>query len=334
MISEFAPVINIKRKLTDMLKTRQSAALEQHRRKLAAWWSGYDFMPLSRPPVVKPAPQVRHAEAPHHHGPSISARARVSEELWGTGCVTPGPAEFIREVTAWLGLTSEMSMLDIGAGLGGPARAIAETYGIWITAYEAEQELAKFGMELSTQHGMARKVPVNLFDPESIELPKRKYDAVFCKELLYSVENKTRLLHQISDSLKEHGQFFITDYVVAEAAEGSPRIFAWNEAEGRPGYFWTRPHYGAGLNEAKFELRVSEDLTGRYLEFITEGFRELSKKMNALIGAEADPAMQSELRRALAFESQRWAARTEAMQAKDVAVIRFSGNVVVKTKIR
>ncbi len=303
-------------------------------RKFLEWWNGFEIAGTPEPIETKPVLKVKHAEAPRDRGHDIGARARVSEALWGPGCITPGPADFIKEVTAWLGLTSEMSMLDLGAGLGGPARAITEAYGIWVTGFEAEAEIAKIGNELSAIAGLSKKAPVSVFDPETAELPKRKFDAIFSKEALCTVENKTRFLLQIYDSLKPNGQFFITDYLVTDKGIDSPLVVAWNAEEEKPNHFWMKQHYAAGLKEAHFEVRVTEDLTARYLGFITGGFQGLRKNIEALIGAEEDAKKQADLRRALAHESKRWAVRTEAIQAGHIAPTRFSGMVIAKTKIR
>lgn len=326
IIGEFARVMDFKQKMSDMLNAYRPALLDQYKQRYVAWWNGNDFIPSITPLGVKSELAAHHTQAPHHHGPNHGARARVCEAIWGDGCVSPGPVEFIREVTAWLGLGPKMSMLDLGAGLGGPARAINEAYGIWIAGYEAEAEFAK--------EGMTRKAPISVFNPETVDLPKRKFDAVFSKDILYTVENKMRLLNQISKSLKPNGQFLIIDYVITEEANQSPQISAWHQIEGQHSNFWSRKHYASGFKEAHLELRVTEDLTATYMEFVTGGFRGLSKRIDTLIQQEPDPAMQTDLRRALALESQRWAIRAEAIQAGHVTPTRFNGFNLAKSKIR
>lgn len=306
----------------------------EFKRWFADWWNGNDFLRATLNRGTLPGLEARHTEAPRQRGPSLPARARVSEELWGPGNLTPGPAEYIAEHTAMLGLTSEMSMIDLGAGLGGPSRAISTAFGIWITPYEEELELAKVGMEQSTMHGMSRKVPVTHADFASIKWPQRKLDCFFSKETFHQVSDKAPLLAAVELALKLRGQFFIIDYVATTKSKDSSQITAWNEIEDKPSHFWTREEYAAGFAGAKLELRVTEDLTPKYTEFITEGFRGLSKKIDALVEMEKDPAMQSELRRALAYESKRWAIRAEALQSGSIAAMRFSGITNSQPQIR
>ena len=49
-----------------------------------------------------------------------------------------------------------MSILDLGAGLGGPARTLVEKLGLWITGREISAELARAEIDLSIAAGMAK----------------------------------------------------------------------------------------------------------------------------------------------------------------------------------
>ena len=307
--------------------------LQEYRSRFLLWWNGFSGKP-ERQPASGDSVHARTAILPRRKQQEINSRGIVSQALWGVGNLTPGPAGFITDLTARLGLTSEMSMLDLGAGLGGPSRAISEAYGIWVTAYEAVAEYVKAGMEQSVMHGMAKKVPIAQFDSETITLPKRKYDCVFSKEIMHHVEVKERLITEIESALKIGGQFFIMNYVITGKGENSPLVTAWSEADGKQNHFWTKEQYSEAFKAANLDLRVSEDLTERYCEIIAEGFRGLRKNMDDLLATETDATKQAELRRALAFESKRWAVRAEALQGGAIAVVRFSGTTSSQTGIR
>lgn len=302
--------------------------------KFLLWWNGGEAAASQQPPDAAIAPPVKVIAAPRVRKLDISARGTVSQALWGEGNLNPGTPEFITDLSGRLGLTSEMSMLDLGAGLGGPARAISSAYGIWVTAFETALEHVKVGMELSVMHGMGKKVPITQFDPETAVLPKRKFDCIFSKDMLHLVHQKERLLMEIEAALKVGGQFFIIDFIITEQGKLSPRVAEWNSADEQASHFWSKEDYTAAFSKAKLDLRVTEDLTPRYSKMIAEGFQQLKKNMDALLAGEEDADRQSELRRALAFESNRWAVRAEAMQAGDIAVTRFSGLTGMQPQIR
>lgn len=299
-------------------------SMHEWKRLFLLWWTG-GLDPEAELEPVETTGTAHRANVPRRKQQEINARGRVSQALWGEGNLTPGPAEFIMEITARLGLTSEMSMVDLGAGLGGPARAICAAYKIWITAYEAVPEYVKAGMEQSIMHGMGKKAPITQFETETFTLPEHKYDCVFSKEMMHHVQDKVRLLRQIQGSLKDSGQFCFTNYVITDAGKDTSHVTAWNLADGQNSHFWTKEEFQAAFAKAKLDLRVSEDLTARYSEMIAEGFRGLKKNMDNLIAEEPDPEHQSELLHALAFETNRWAVRAEALKSGAMALLRFSG---------
>ncbi len=314
-----------------------SSRVPGFKQKLAAWWHGYDVDAVDEktPESEQDADEPRVVSAPRFKQ-DLTARAAVLQELWGSGCVSPGPAEFMREITAYLGLTAEMSMLDLGAGLGGPSRAISEEYGIWVTAYETREDWVSAGMEQSKMAGMAKKVPIAQFDPETLELPERKFDCVLSKELLHALGGKSRkrLLGEVKRTLKPNGQLLITDYIAAAKSLNDEIIGAWNEDAELESRFWTKDDYEAALAEIGLEVCVTEDISARQVAFISAGFRTLSRRMEELLADEADAEKQSNLRRALAFETRRWAIRSEILQGGDVQLLRLSAINHVEPEIR
>ncbi|MSP43838.1 MAG: class I SAM-dependent methyltransferase [Alphaproteobacteria bacterium] len=298
--------------------------IKNFRRKMLLWWNGgVDFEY-----EISPAEEYQaraQTKSPLRKHQEINARGQVAQALWGEGNLTPGPAAFIQEITHRLGVTQEMSMLDLGAGLGGPARAICEETKVWISAFEVVPEYAKAGKEQSLMHCMGKKVAFTEFYADTVKLPEHKYDCVFSKEIMHHVKDKRRLLHQIQGALKKNGQFFFTNYVITEKGKRSSCVSEWNGADGQESYFWSEEEYKAAFAKCKLDLRVSEDLSAKYCEMIADGFRSLRQHMDALIEEETDPERHSEMLHALAFGTRRWAMRAEALQSGDMALLRFSG---------
>ena len=48
----------------------------------------------------------------------------MTDRLWGEGFTTPGGAEYVINFIQLLDLSEKKSLLNVGAGLGGPARSI------------------------------------------------------------------------------------------------------------------------------------------------------------------------------------------------------------------
>ena len=297
-----------------------------YKNRLLEWWRGEKLPESDANWALHAQPPLRRAEAPHAKKQDIATRLIVSQALWGEGNLSPGPAEFITNMMVLLRLTPEMSMLDLGAGLGGPSRAINEAFGIWITALEWEAEIAAAGMEQSIMHGMGRKVPVTHFDPATTQNQVRKIDCFFSKDALHLIEDKYQILSAVKSAFKARGQFCILDFIVTDKGKDSPHIAAWNEADEHVSHFWTREQYGAAFKKLKLQLRSAEDKTGQYCEMIAEGFRKLTPCMHELVEAETEAERKAGVLRALAFESNRWAVRAEALHSGDIAAFRFGGD--------
>src|SRR5215469_13451931 len=94
--------------------------------RLRAWLGFGDARP-----VAAPRPERAIAADVPEAAPETATLTRltIAQWLWGDGFVMPGDADFVLELVKPFGLTPAMSMLDLSAGLGGPARAIAQAFG-------------------------------------------------------------------------------------------------------------------------------------------------------------------------------------------------------------
>src|SRR5579863_5259195 len=68
-------------------------------------------------------------------------RLTVLQWLHGPGFLIPGDATYVLEIVKPFHLSPAMTMLDLAAGLGGPARAIAEAFNTYVTGYERDSAL-------------------------------------------------------------------------------------------------------------------------------------------------------------------------------------------------
>src|SRR3546814_6096004 len=72
-----------------------------------------------------------------------SMRLEVMQQIWGKGMSGPGDEEYILRLVKPLALNPAHTVIDVGAGLGGATRLIAEKFDIWITGLESDREVAE-----------------------------------------------------------------------------------------------------------------------------------------------------------------------------------------------
>lgn len=249
-------------------------------------------------------------------------RLEVAQFVWGEGYCGPGTPEVIVNLVKPLNLSPKKTMLDLGAGLGGPARTIAKKYGVWITGLEPSPELAGIGMGQSVKAGMARRVSISPYDPETFAAFGQTFDCVFAKETFFRVDNKKRLFKVIEASLKVGGQVLVTDFVLGEPGSlEKEAIRQWivrEPVEPRP---WAIDDLVTALEEASLDVRIAEDMTERYRRLITSGWVLSTDHLRPQVERLRDGGgSRQEFLNCLLDEFELWARRLALLEGGDLKV--------------
>ncbi|HYC13787.1 MAG TPA: methyltransferase domain-containing protein [Stellaceae bacterium] len=207
-------------------------------------------------------------------------RLTIAQWLWGAGFHLPGGTPLILELAKPFALTPAMSMLDVSAGLGGGARAIAEAFGTYVTGLERDPDLARRGMEMSVAQGMQKHAPVEAYDPETLELKAGAFDCIMGRLATHAVRDKERFLRVLSTSLKTRGQLLVTDFVL-EPKAGKPAALAiWERAQARRPELWSFAQYLDCFRGLGLEIRINEETTERHRRLIVSGWSQLLQSVD------------------------------------------------------
>jgi SAM-dependent methyltransferase len=279
--------------------------------KLMAWWRGKKVVAPEKPagPLRAAAPTAR--EEPPLDVPSLS------QWLWGAGFHIPGDEAHVLRLVQPFALNPAMSMLYIGAGLGGGARAIATKYATYVTALEADEVLAKRGMEMSVLQGMQKRAPVTLYDPETLELRDHSFDCILARQCTSTVADKERFLKLLVASLKPRGHLLITEYVVEpKATGGAAAVEAWRRQQKRPPQLWTAAQYDACLTRLGLDSRVTEDTTAKLRLLILAGWAQMISTIDL-------HALPKQHLLTIVDEAERWVHTIEAIDSGALRMYRF-----------
>ncbi|MGH7123984.1 MAG: methyltransferase domain-containing protein [Stellaceae bacterium] len=274
-----------------------------------AWWRGKKNVAPSKgtepPHVVAAAAR----EEPPLDAPTLA------QWLWGAGFHIPGDEAHVLALVTPFALNPAMSMLYLGAGLGGGARAIATKYATYVTALEADATLARRGMEMSTLQGMQRRAPVTAYVPDALELRDRSFDCILARQSTYALADKERLLKLLVTSLKPRGHLLITDYVLAPKA-GGPALEGWRRQQQRPVQLWTAAQYDECLTRLGLDSRVAEDTTDDLRHLILGGWAQMINTIDL-------PSLPKQHLLAIVDEAERWVRTIEAIDAGALRTYRF-----------
>ncbi len=228
------------------------------------------------------------------------------QEIWGKGWNVPMGDDMAGVLVRAVGLTKEMSVLDLSAGLGGTARKIHADYKTYVTGLEPDAELARLAGEESKLQKVSRTVSITHYDPESYE-PTKRYDCIVARELFFRIKNKARFIRAVAESLKEYGQVSWTDFLVEANDMAKPEIAAWLAREDSGATPMSLKEVTDIWGKLGYDLRIAEDRSAKYKHAVLLG---LNKFLNHLqkqkLGKAAKPGVLREI--------ELWALRIAAME--------------------
>lgn len=123
------------------------------------------------------------------------------------------------ELTQSLNLSVVSHVLDIGSGLGGPARALAETYGCRVTGIDLTPEFCKAATTLSDWVGLSDRVTFRQSDATSLPFGDAEFDAAITIHAAMNIAAKDRMYAEAKRVLKPGARFAVYDVLQGEGGE-------------------------------------------------------------------------------------------------------------------
>jgi SAM-dependent methyltransferase len=134
-----------------------------------------------------------------------------------------GGVEAVEALATRAGIGSESVVLDLCAGLGGPARYLAWRFGCRVTGIELNSSRVAGAQRLTELVGLTREVQFVEADATRLPLPGRSFSACVSQEAFVHIADKGRLLGECHRVLRPGGTLAFTDWVAGEELEGSER---------------------------------------------------------------------------------------------------------------
>jgi SAM-dependent methyltransferase len=115
------------------------------------------------------------------------------------------------ELTGALGLAPGMRVLDVGSGIGGPARYAAATYGCEVVGIDLTEEFCQAAALLADRVGLSKRVEYRPGNALAMPFPDGAFDAAYTQHVAMNIEDKGRLYAEVGRVLKPGGRFGIYD---------------------------------------------------------------------------------------------------------------------------
>ena len=175
-----------------------------------------------------------------------------------------------------LEINEKTKILDVGSGIGGPARYIANKTGAEITAIELQSDQNNLAKDLTKKCGLSNKVNHICGDILDYDFKNQTFDAVVSWLTLYHIANHEILLKKLFDLLNPNGFFYTEDITSRINLSDADRKEIKKEIYGiHLPYF---DNYISNLEQNGFKLIFSEDMSSSWTDFTKERIKKYNSE--------------------------------------------------------
>jgi sarcosine/dimethylglycine N-methyltransferase len=118
------------------------------------------------------------------------------------------------ELARLAGIAADMSVLDVGSGLGGPARFLAATYGCQVTGVDLSEPFVDAARYLTERTGQSELVSFETGSALELPFDDGHFDVALLQHVAMNIADRARLYREIRRVLKLSGRFAIFDVVL------------------------------------------------------------------------------------------------------------------------
>ncbi|MCW2819221.1 MAG: hypothetical protein JWR42_2008 [Marmoricola sp.] len=195
-------------------------------------------------------------------GAGIDVDALRVQDLAPVDQLHAGGAPATAHLLDQLDLRPGTTLLDVGCGIGGPAR-LAAVRGLRVTGVDLTPQLLEAARDLTERVGLGDQVTFAVTPAESLPFPDGSFEAAIMVHVGMNVPDKRSLLAEVHRVLAPGGLF--AAYEQVRRAEGDlPFPMPWAEDE-RSSFVESVEDYVEHLRATGFEVLEVEDRTAATL---------------------------------------------------------------------
>ena len=120
------------------------------------------------------------------------------------------------ELAGAAGIEPSTRVLDLGCGIGGPARYLAATFGCKVTGVDLSPDFIEAATYLTARCGLSDRVTFQVGDALHLPFEDAAFDAVFLQHVAMNIEDRTALYAEVRRILATGGRFATYDLVLRD----------------------------------------------------------------------------------------------------------------------
>jgi SAM-dependent methyltransferase len=157
------------------------------------------------------------------------------------------------------GLKADTRVLDVGGGLGGPARTLAAQFGCRVTLVDLTETYVRAGAALTARLGLADRVTHRVGDALALDVGGEPFDVLWTQNSGMNITDKERLYAGFARVLRAGGLLVLQEPM---AGPVQPVVFPVMWARDASASFLRPPDsMRAVIDTAGFEVRAWDDVT-------------------------------------------------------------------------
>jgi ubiquinone/menaquinone biosynthesis C-methylase UbiE len=203
--------------------------------------------------------------------------------------------EATEELAALLEVSADHRLLDVGSGIGGPARYMAKHFGCRVTGIDLTSEFCEVARYLNRLTGLDDKVAIEQGNALAMPFPDAHFDGAYSMNVSMNIEDKTGFYGEIHRVLKPGAWLVLSEIA---RGPGAPMDYPTPWAATEAASFLATPEdTRSRLEAAGYEIVQFRDATDEVLAFgarskavVDGGGKPLQRAVGLIHGAIATEA--------------------------------------------
>lgn len=168
------------------------------------------------------------------------------------------------ELAGVAGIEPSIRVLDLGCGIGGPARYLAANFGCMVTGVDLSPGFIEAATYLTTRCGLTDRVTFQVSDALHLPFADAAFDAVFLQHVAMNIEDRGALYAAVRRILAPGGRFATYDIVLRDGDVIYPVPWARDIATS---FLFSEGDTRAALEQAGFRVVLWRDDTQTALDW-------------------------------------------------------------------
>lgn len=110
-------------------------------------------------------------------------------------------------------------VLDVGAGIGGPARVLARHFGAEVTGLDATKRFCDLNRALCERSGLAERIGVVQGDARDLPFDDDSFDVAWSQAVWQNIDDKARVAEEVHRVLRPGGRFALFEIAAGSGGD-------------------------------------------------------------------------------------------------------------------